>query len=1171
MRSFILLCCTTVFSLTGEYSFSQNEKVLIKSDMTITVYEVFDIIKKQSDYRFIFHENLFEGLQKVSLKKGKISIEQLIQKSISSGNFKLHFSDKKTILITENNNLQQNITGVVTDENSLPLAGVNIIVKGTQKGVLTDFNGGYQIAASSNDILSFSFLGYVTQDITVANNVTINVKLSEDINVLDEVLLVSTGYREILKEKSVGKVSTADVSVLKNRSTSNNVLDRLDGLVAGLVVNPAPNSGAPILIRGLNSVNGNRSPLFVVDGVPITDISRINPQDVESVNVLKDAVAAALYGSRATNGIIIINTKKGSANKKLQIDYDSFTKFTGKPDLDYLPRLNSQQFIQTAEEIFDPSRNLLSNVSTYGGLGRVTIQPHEQILYDRDQGLIDNATANARLNALANFNNSNQVDDLFFRNASLTTHTLSARGGGEKYNFYASMAYTNDQSDRPGEDNKSYKLNFNQNLKLSKRLSINLTTDVTNSRLSNKRALNIDRGVVPYIRFRDENGNNLNTNFMRSFSEAELPGFESDTGINLQYNPLDEFDSGYTRTDNLNVRMRLGLNLKLFKGLVLEGNYGYLFDNNNRESFDKEDSYRVRLERALYVQPGPIYFLPETGGHYTTDVRKQRDWIVRNQLNYTIGWNDNKHQINALVGQELQENFFTSASNFTRGYDDKLLTTEEADLVTLSTGLSGVVLPTSPSSGRSFLRGRAPLIRDEENIKIESYYANFNYTYNTKYILNGSWRIDESSLFGIDKSAQNRATWSVGGKWLLGKEAFMENTKAISNLALRATFGLTGNAPLPRTSASEDIIRPIASAFLSGTNGAIIRTPKNDKLTWESTDNFNVGLDFGLFNRRVKGSIDYYQKKTKDLIGRVDTNILTGYTNVVGNLGDMENKGFELSLETLNISTKNFSWITYLNFAHNKNEITRLISPFPITSAELFLQQQFVEGKSAFAIHAYDYAGLDELGDPQIRLADGTIIKDGAVSADDTVYMGSSIPDITGGLSNTFNYKNFSLNANIRYSFGAVLRADTPGIVDYGSGGRLIPDPGNFTTGNVHSDFFNRWRQPGDEAITNIPSYVSDPNENVNRRNIEYYTRGSINVVSADYIKLRDITLSYRFPEAVKNKINADISFRLQLSNVMLWKANDRNIDPEFHDAFGAARSNILDQETITAGIHITL
>jgi hypothetical protein len=553
-----------------------------------------------------------------------------------------------------------------------------------------------------------------------------------------------------------------------------------------------------------------------------------------------------------------------------------------------------------------------------------------------------------------------------------------------------------------------------------------------------------------------------------------------------------------------------------------------------------------------------------------------RSWTVRNQLVYDEDWNAGKHQLTVLAGQEATEQLINTTGSMTWGYDPILQTAGLVDIKTLSNdGLNNPVMPNFYGSSRLT---QAPFTEMELQTRTTSYYSNAAYTYNHKYTLNASWRIDQSNLFGKDKSAQNRPVWSIGGKWAVSNESFFEKKTWLDILALRATYGITGNSPDPGTAASFDILAPMYSSWALGGKSLNIATPANAKLTWESTRTTNVGVDFGFF-RRISGSLDIYQRKTTDLLADVSLNPFTGYPTVTGNLGDLQNNGIEFSLSTLNLDKQKFTWRTTLTMAYNKNKITHLNNTTPINTGEQKLTQLNMEGYAAMAIFAYRYAGLDAMGDPMIYVEGKGATKERNVALPvDIRYMGTLQPVWSGGFSNNFSYGNFSLSANMVFNLGNVIRRD---VNTNFSGGRLTQGiagamNGTFNSGNPHAEFADRWKKPGDELITGIPAYVPDRSVDYARRNTSYYTMADMNVVSASYIKLRDITLSYSLPAQVLRLAHAqNIEFRCQLSNVMLWKANKYNIDPEFHDGYGdflagGSRSLPVNQRAVTLGIHLT-
>lgn len=1080
-----------------------------------------------------------------------------------------------------NNRRTDEVTGRITDENGLSLPGVNIINLVTMRKSISSSDGGYTITAGSNDTLLFRYIGYSPVKRVVVQN-QVNVILSATADMLKEVNVVTNGYQTISKERTTGSFAKPDMQTFSNRTGTMNVLQRLDGLVPGLTVNNAPGNTSPLLVRGLTSLLGTRDPLYVVDGLIINDITSINPNDVADITVLKDATAASIWGSRASNGVIVIVTKRGTRNNNLEVNYDAFVNFQGKPDIGYFNTLNSAQFIKAATDIFDPVQNPLGTINTPNGSLSPVLPPHEQILYNKYNGTITSDQASTQLAALASQSNLKQMKDLFYRNALLSNQTLSLKGGGEKYSGYASLAYTDTQNNTPGSTNDSYKINLRQDYTFNKYIRAYLITDLTNRIISSANSISSDSRFLPYAMFQDPNGGDISMPWLY-MSDAVRNRYTSQSNIDLNYDPLQETTYGKTRSDELITRINSGITVNLYKGLRFEGVYGLYKSNNKTTLYLDPQNYAVRNELVSFtVAPAatgllPTYYLPSTGGRFTTTNNNQRNYTLRNQLVYENSWKDHLHQLTLLAGQEAQDQLSVSSQSVLRGYDPQLLTFGSIDYVALS-GAKGLVNPVKPNNGtsRSVLVDNSYAGTEVEN-RLYSYYANAAYTYNSRYSVNASWRIDHSSLFGTDQSAQNRPVGSVGLNWIMSREGFMSNISWLNRLVLRSTYGVTGNSPLSGTAASYDILAVQPNAVFPNGTGLIIGTPANKNLSWESTKTYNEGVDFELF-KRISGSVDVYFKNTDNLIGVLPVNSFSGYSTIIGNVGNMTNKGVELSLNSLNISAGKFTWNTLFTFAWNKNKITSLSYSAPITTGDGKVTQNYLQGYPAFGIFAYKFAGLDNMGDPQVYLANGTKAKaPNATKPEDIAYMGSYQPKFNGGLSNIFRYSNFSLSANMIYNLGGVMRRDVNTLY---TGGRLVPAAGLFT-GNINEEFASRWQKPGDEMITNVPSYVGATAINSSRRNTNYYTLSDINVVSASYIKMRDITLGYSLPASIlkKYKINS-LTFNVQLSNVMLWKANKYGIDPEFQDATGSTASALqtlggvrtlpFGQHTVSIGAHLT-
>jgi TonB-linked SusC/RagA family outer membrane protein len=1144
-------------------------------------------IRNQTGYDFFYDKSILSDARLLTLSSTNTPIEKVLDSCLSGLPITYEIKDKAVLLKKKEasplpliSELPVTLTGRITDSVGTPLRGASIRLKKSSRLIQADNNGEFTLTAVyPGDVVIFSFVGYCSQEITVSSKTPphLAIVLKAEINKLTEIAVVSNGYQTLPKERSTGSFGKPEMSLVYDRSFSMNILQRLDGLVPGLTINNSPSASQnPILIRGLTTVGTelypglgiygsgtDRNPLYVVDGIPVTDINIVNPQDVADITVLKDATAASIWGARAANGVIVINTKKGNVDGRLKVQYDAFVNFQGKPNTDYYPGMNSRDFIKNSEEIFDPVTYDWGQLSASPLAG---IAPHQVIMYNRYRGVISAAQAQSSLDSLSGIDNRKQIKDLLYTNAMISNQTLSVSGGTRLYSFYGSAAYTRTNSYQPGNHTNAYKLNLRQAFAAGPRVHFDLITDLGTNQSDAKRPVTADSRFLPYQLFRDGNGHNLSMPYTGSLSDSLRMDYQARSGINLDYIPLDELNYGYTTSNQINTRNLLNANVDLGKGLSFSGTYGYTTGTTKGESYDDIKSYKMRMELLQFtvaptVGVDPVYYLPTTGGTFATSNAKSTSWTVRNQLNYNKDWNNLRHRLTMLAGQEVQEQRSVSTSSMVRGYNTELQTYTMLDYQTLSTvGVAGTVMPNAWIVS---LLGDNLFSRNELLSRFRSYYANGSYTYNSKYALNASFRIDKSNLFGVDKSAQNKPVWSVGGKWIMSSEPFLSNVSWLNSLAIRSTYGLSGNAPSPGTSASFDILTTYPSTYLPNGAGLAISSPANKKLSWESTKTINAGLDFSVLNNSISGSVDVYKKATSNLLGYMPVSALTGYTNVTGNVGDLDNQGVELTLTTINVRTKQFSWTTMLNASYNKNKLINVTSAFNSTSGSSRIYQSYVKGYAAYSLFAYKYKGLDNEGDPQIELSDGKTTKTPYVATTgDIRYQGTTQPVVNGGFTNIFTLRSWTLSANAVFNLGHVMRRE-PNLLYTGN-----PTHSNFS-GNLHKDFASRWKKPGDENSTNIPSYVADSYTSYSRRDVSYYTYGDVNVVSAAYAKLRDVSLSYSLPAFLLKKMRASqVQLRAQVSNIMLWKANKYGIDPEFQDATNGVQTMPVGQKAFTVGIN---
>jgi TonB-dependent SusC/RagA subfamily outer membrane receptor len=638
---------------------------------------VFKKIHQQSGYDFFVTGSMLKSSKPITINVTNAELSDVLTAIFKNQPVSFTITDK-TITVTPKTLPDQNnkaaisiiIHGIVTDEKGQPLKGASVRIKNSGVVALTNENGYYNLPyVNTTDSVVASYVGYSQQTLAVNSKTEINFALKIAISALREIVVatVSTGYQTLSKERATGSFGKPDMQVFSERSATNDIVSRLDGLVPGLSV--LSNQGAVTGSRNGNGTSQQQSvmrgtttltllpqqPIYVVNGVKVTDFSAINPNDIADITILKDAAALAIYGANAANGVIVVVTKSGS-NHRLKINYSGYFNFQGKPNFDYVYRheLTSSQFIQAAKETFSPTVFPLSTLSTS------YIAPHELILYNQAAGLISASQANASLDSLSKISNADQIKNLWYRDAYSMNHTLSASGGNSVYNFYSSLSYVNNHSNQIGAANNSYTVNLTQNLTPSNWFKLTLNTSLANTISSNARPISIGAGFLPYQLFQDANGNNILLNYTQGLSAATRASYQARSRINLDYSPLDEINGGFSNANNININTSANVGIKIWKGLSFEGTYGYQKAPGTNVSYDDNSLYTQRsFALGFTVAPTPastpVYNLPITGGRYQTGNNDQRNWTVRNQLIYNTNLRNDKDRLNIQIGQEAQE------------------------------------------------------------------------------------------------------------------------------------------------------------------------------------------------------------------------------------------------------------------------------------------------------------------------------------------------------------------------------------------------------------------------------------------------------------------------------------------------------------------------------------
>ncbi|MDO5979179.1 SusC/RagA family TonB-linked outer membrane protein [Flavivirga spongiicola] len=1179
MRVFLFLFCTTVFSFTPSNAVSQNSRIKIKEDITLTVDEVFNLIRQQTDYKFIYEKNIFKEFRPIMVKKGIIRTNKLLQKSLSQGDFNLVVTTNNTILIREKlKRRQKQVSGEVSNREGLPLAGVVVLIKGTSTGTVTNFDGKYNInVPNPENVLVFSFLGYATQEILVSNQSTIDVTLKEDVDELSEVIV--TGYQTISPNKSTGSTAVVSGKTLERKGNSN-LLQSLEGQIPGLLLSndPTQEGRTNINIRGIANLNGNATPLIVVDGFPLeADLSSINPYEVETVTVLKDAAAASIYGARSANGVIVITTKRGKSGK-MKVGYRSFLTITQGSDLAYrLNRADADTYIDTQLQTannFVASGSFsghtyqwyLDNLPNFANFFSGSRNIVADAVFGAGDGYITETERDARINAVRGIDNLKQIEDTFYQSQFQQQHNLSLSGGNDKSTFRTSINYTSSEGQNVGSETDRFLIDLVNNIKINDKVNIDLVGNVT---FNNSESIPIDEGtfttVSPYERIYDESGNPLavrTENISFGTNNQGLSGGKDpliiqnqiDAGLlDENYYPLQELKENKIETKDVSLRIQARVNAQLAS--YLNGSFSFQYESGSTRNDNLQGAEAWALKN-LINNATPLSFdgdLTELNiprGARLIETRSNRNsYTLRGQLDFNKTFGD--HEISALAGTEIRHIFRKSTVTDRFGFDENTLQFRFVNKGFIQNGnLEDVWHPNG------IIAGGIPFNDNfnETTDRFFSLFGNASYGYKNKYILSGSVRIDQSNLFGTNPEFRYKPFWSAGFKWRALEEDFI-NIDWLDQLDVRASYGINGN--ISNQFGPFDIAQFLFTPFINDEQSLRIITPGINDLRWERTATTNIGLDLAFLNNRVNLGLDYYNRKTTDLLANSEADTTLGFASLVRNDANIDNNGIEVSLSTVNMRTKNFSWSTNITFRHNKNEVKEVFTEeqSPARSAG----RQNLTGAPANTFWVWDYAGLNEEGFPTIKKANGDIITiDNDINTgelfdafdfEDRVDAGTTDPIYTGAITNTFNYKDLSLSFLFVGSGGHVLSRDSYNGTPFFIGAEFI-----------HSDVTKAWRKPGDENTTNIP-----------RLDGNVYAPGFIrnsnkNIVDGDYIRLREVILTYNLSgKWIKNTFD-NVTLNFRANNLFDITKNDFDIDPEAH---GLGRRFFKVEPSYTFGINL--
>jgi len=1024
------------------------------------------------------------------------------------------------------------VRGRIIDEQGRGIAGVAIRIKGTSLTVLSDAKGQFLLSnIATTATLLISHMGYLPQEMKVKQDLG-HITLKQSSAQLREVGIVSTGYQNIPRERATGSFVLID-SALINRKVSTNILDRLDGITSGLIFNRNKTGNTPdISVRGRSTIASNANPLIILDNFPYDgDLANINPQDVKSITVLKDAAASSIWGSRAGNGVIVITTHKGEFDQKPMINIASNLTIGNRPDLFYKPQLSNGQFIEVEQFLFDKGAY---NTIINNGFG--SLSPAVEVMLANRKGTISAGQKSEMLDAIALHDNREDLEMYFYRPSLNQQYQLSVNGGGSQHKYYLSMGYDQNQTNTVMNGFNRMTINASNTLSLLKdRLKLSTGIALTTSNTTVDGAPYNPR--FPYERLADENGNALAVTRTLRLPYVDTVG--KGRLLDWHYRPLDELRQGNVtqRSHLTDYRLNAGLSYKIAEGLRLSANYTYnrgQLDGTNRNAVG---SYATRDMINTYAQinqaTGDLTNPVPVGDIVSNSNNNYFAHYGRTQLNYeqTIA---GKHVFNALAGMELKD-FQSKFGRMTLyGYDNETMLNKNHTInpVTLYPAYYGAASSRIPLD----------IVNGSATDRYRSVFFNGSYTYDGRYILSASARRDESNLFGVKTNQKGVPLWSGGLAWNISNEDFY-HFAALPYLKLRATYGYSGN--VNKTVSAYLTAQATGLTNLWNIPYVTITNPPNPSLRWEQVRNVNLGLDFQSKGNRLSGSLEYWIKSGFDLIGASPIAQQTGVSTFTGNTANMRGQGIDLTLNSNNLRLGDFGWSTQFHFNYNTDKITsykvKAISNSGIVSGN-YLQPMV--GYSYYALFSYQWRGLDNQGNPQAVL-NGATSKDyaailNATNTDNLDYSGTLAPKYYGNLMNNFSWKSIELSFNLTYKFGYVFRRSSL------SSGSLYIVNSNSSQLYQQADYDKRWQKPGDELKTNVPSllYPAD-----GARDAVYATSSAL-IEKGDHIRLQDISFSYTLPKGKhRGSLLNNVSLNLYAANLgIVWKATDERIDPDYYE-----------------------
>lgn len=1155
-------------------TYGQAENVSFEQKK-LTIDQVFNTITVQLKYDIFYSDDAIDVKRTVELSELNLTVEETLRQ-ILGNKYEYKFVGKTIVVLPKATIAQQKkairVVGVVTDEQKKALPGVTVVVKGLAIGTATDVNGKYALTLPEIEKLSllFSFVGMKTQEVKYVGKDTINVVMEEDLTAMEEVVV--TGYQTFKKHEMVGAVERVKGDDLF--TNGNQSLEQmLQGRIAGMaIVNPSGMVGTrqKVRVRGTSSILGNQEPIWVVDGMIQEDplpfktsefstlgqvsnenmdmirdfvggaISWLNPSDIEDITVLKDAAATVMYGVKAANGVIVITTKKGKAGR-MSVSFNARVSVTPRVDYKDLELMNSKERVDVSREIIENGLIDNADLADIGYEGAYKNYIFNKISWDEFNNQVD------RLETV----NTDWFDILFCDPMS-QNYSVGISGGSERFTYRTSLGATLTRGTAKGND----KTGYNGSINISTWL--HPTKVRLNARLSGNYAkTDAFYKVDPY-----SYAYSMNRAIPCFNEDGSLYYYAGKKGTPFKYNVLHEIANTGNSNTSTSFNGSFSLIWDIVRGLKLTSTFGCGVSNVNGETYATEESYYITKDVRGYefgaYKPSDIEYqmskLPH-GGELNKANDRNLNYTWRNQIDYNLLLGED-HRFNFMFSNEIRSSQYNGYSNTIYGYLP-------------GRGKSVMMPPTMVNDGYGKMSGNniynkyKNIITDRKSNTL-GFLFNASYSYKERYVINLSARTDASNKFGENKKSRRLPVWSSGFRWNMAEETWMKSISLFNELSFRVSYGWQGNVA---ENFGPNLIAQIPGTGIDNLTGEYLLAIKSlayPDLRWEKTQSLNLGFDMGFLKNRLMASVNYYYKKTTDLISQQQIPYEFGMLSMPVNEGDMENSGYELTITAVPVRTKDFVWNLSFNTANNKNKIKSKVS----TDYSWRTATQgglLKEGYAYSSFWAFEMDGLDSQGFPNYVFPD---IKDAALLEDCSNWMkyaGKREADFTGGLNTSIRYKTLTLSASFNLSIGN--HKFLAKIFEEGGGG--VPN----AYYNLPKELVNRWREPGDEATTNIPRLPYKdikgfylPNEEWGVYHTLYsYTMGR--VVNASFLRCNNLNLSYTLPvDLVKQMRLKQCSLNLGISNPFIIVSKDfKGKDPEV-----ATGSQPISQ-TYTLGISISL